>query len=256
MSGENVRAPSPQPFVVVSLSSASGGDEHTAESGHTAEVQSRLQEALGESSSTPDDEEAQQYQVEKRAGKQPVEIQAAFAEGHDGVIRDAQPEQSVPFAPIFQGEVPIDVFMSNYRVNGDVYSMTYMIDPLKAKEDDLSADYMRTQDNGIVLYPAQFECGFRLPLDSFIVKFLDLHRILPGDLPPNSVRVLVAFIAVFRLLGYEPTLEVFDLWYFTQVSRGKFSVKCRIKQPEILTEAKNKHEGWFRFPILVENRLG
>ena len=135
--------------------------------------------------------------------------------------------------------------------------MDYMLDPAVAGEDDLTPDYMRTQDHGIVLYPAQFECGLRLPLDPFIVDFIEFHHILPGDLPPNSVRVLVTFAAVLRLLGFEPSLQAFDLWYFTQVSGGKFSIKRRIwTPPPIFTDAKNKHDSWFCFPIFVENRLG
>ena len=106
------------------------------------------------------------------------------------------------------GDEPEDIFYSFYGVDPEVYHVTKLPDPITVvNPDEVTPSKQRGKNDAAIFYSAQFECGLRLPLDPFIVSFLEHNRILPCDLPPNSVRMLVCFAVIARVMGYEPTIE-------------------------------------------------
>jgi hypothetical protein len=78
-----------------------------------------------------------------------------------------------------------------------------------------------------------FVVGLRLPLDPFIVEFLQESRTLPFFLTVNLVRSLCAFASLCRCLGFVPTVvmygEYFEMYKDQADNRGvvRYSARAR-----------------------------
>ena len=71
----------------------------------------------------------------------------------------------------------------------------------------------------LVVYKDQMEGGLRFPLDPFVKLFLNRYNIAPGQLYPNSYRILTGFIELMHREGIEPDLDI--LWYVYSLTKKK-----------------------------------
>ena len=66
------------------------------------------------------------------------------------------------------------------------------------------------------------EAGLRFPLDPFVKLFLNAYGIAPGQLHPNSYRILTEFIELMHREGKEPSLVVLRHVYSLAKKKGNW----------------------------------
>lgn len=95
---------------------------------------------------------------------------------------------------------------ANYRV----CVLDYVIDE----------ENVRDQGEKMVFFYDFFKVGFRLSVDPFIALFLIESKAIPADLMLNTVRILVSYVVVCRLLSFEPSLYLLRrLFFFLRIVR-------------------------------------
>lgn len=80
----------------------------------------------------------------------------------------------------------------------------------------------------IAFYLENLRSGLRFPIPEFLRNIFDYYRICPAQLAPNSVRILITFALLCRLIQATPRLSLFrpffmlrphpkadGWWYFT-----------------------------------------
>ena len=65
----------------------------------------------------------------------------------------------------------------------------------------------------MVVYANQLERGLRFPLDPFVKTFMNMFNITPGQLYPNSYRILTRYIELMHRESREPDLDMFRFMY-------------------------------------------
>ena len=63
----------------------------------------------------------------------------------------------------------------------------------------------------------QFADGLRFPLSPFLVELCSNLDIIVGELHPETIQVIVAFVEACRLSGKPPTLYVF--YHFVELKK-------------------------------------
>jgi hypothetical protein len=107
-----------------------------------------------------------------------------------------------------------------------------------------------------------FVVGLRLPLDPFIVEFLQLTRTIPFFLTVNLIRSLCAFASLCRCLGFIPTVvmygEFFEMYKDRADNRGviRYSARARRTRWKLFQTPPNKLEGWRERVMWIESTHG
>ena len=84
---------------------------------------------------------------------------------------------------------------------------------------DKKAHESYTDEVKLVVYQDQLEGGLRFPLDPFVKLFLNRYNIAPGQLHPNSYRILTGYIELIHREGKEPNFDM--LWYMCSLNKKK-----------------------------------
>ena len=78
----------------------------------------------------------------------------------------------------------------------------------------------------LVIYQDQLEGVLRFPLDPFVKLFLNRYNIAPGQLYPNSYRILTGYIELMHKEGREPDFDILCHMYSLNNLSCKFNVTC------------------------------
>ena len=78
---------------------------------------------------------------------------------------------------------------------------------------DKKAHEPYTDFEKLVVYKDQMEGGLRFPLDPFVKLFLNRCNITPGQLYPNSYRILTGYIELMHRDGVEPNFDMLRHMY-------------------------------------------
>ena len=107
---------------------------------------------------------------------------------------------------------------------------------------------------GVVVYQDQLEAGLRFPLDPFVKLFLNAYGIAPGQLHPNSYRILTGFIELMHREGKEPSLVVLRYIYSLQKKRGELAFSLvAVPQYNIFIRLKDLPKSWRNKYFVVEH---
>ena len=60
----------------------------------------------------------------------------------------------------------------------------------------------------LMVYKDQMEGGLRFPLNPFVKLFLNRYNIAPGQLYPNSYRILTGYLELMHKEGVDPHLDM------------------------------------------------
>ena len=71
----------------------------------------------------------------------------------------------------------------------------------------------------LVVYKDQMEGGLRFLLDPFVKLFLNRYNIAPGQLHPNSYRILTGYLELMYREGIEPNFDIF--WHIYSLTKKK-----------------------------------
>ena len=72
----------------------------------------------------------------------------------------------------------------------------------------------------ICIYEAAFTCGLRLPVHPFIMELLGFFGIAPGQLMPNSWRIVVNYMEIW-LAANEDMIKVGELVHLSRLKESK-----------------------------------
>ena len=67
------------------------------------------------------------------------------------------------------------------------------------------------------------EGGLRFPLDPFVKLFLNRYNIAPGQLHPNSYRILTGYIELMYREGVEPDFDMLRHIYSLTKKKGELA---------------------------------
>lgn len=73
-------------------------------------------------------------------------------------------------------------------------------------------------DSWLPICAGFFRVGLRFPIPKFILDVLEYHSIAINQLPPNSMRYLIAFMSKCRLLGIIPTVDLFHTFFVSSTA--------------------------------------
>lgn len=71
----------------------------------------------------------------------------------------------------------------------------------------------------MVVYQDQLEGGLRFPINPVVKLFLNRYNIAPGQLHPNSYRILTGYMELMHREGREPDFDMF--WYMYSLNKKK-----------------------------------
>ena len=74
---------------------------------------------------------------------------------------------------------------------------------------------------GGMLLRATFQCGLRLPVHPFIMELLDCFGIAPGQLMPNSWRIVVSCMEIWLVATKGDMIKVDELVYLYRLKGSK-----------------------------------
>ena len=72
----------------------------------------------------------------------------------------------------------------------------------------------------LVVYQNQLEGGLIFPLDPFVKLFFNRYNIAPGQLHPNSYRILTGYIELMYMEGKEPDFDMLRHMYSLTKKKG------------------------------------
>lgn len=105
-----------------------------------------------------------------------------------------------------------------------------------------------------------FQVGLRFPIPKFILDILEYHSIAINQLPPNSMRYLIAFMSKCRLLGIIPIVDLFHTFFVsstathvTSTSWGYCEFRPRSSFDRILGACPSRNSHYRTRYIFVRN---
>lgn len=108
-----------------------------------------------------------------------------------------------------------------------------------------------------------FRVGLRFPIPSFILDILEYHTIAINQLPPNSMRYLIAFMSKCLLLGITPTVDLFHTFFVastasvaTSSTWGYCEFSPRHSYDRILGACPSRNSHYRNRFLFVRNRPG
>ena len=75
----------------------------------------------------------------------------------------------------------------------------------------------------LVVYQDLLKGGLRFPLDLFVKLFLNRYNIVPGQLHPNSYKILTGYIKLMHREGVEPNFDMFRHIYSLTKKKGELT---------------------------------
>ena len=69
------------------------------------------------------------------------------------------------------------------------------------------------------LYVDHLKAGLRLPLHPFFIKVFEAYDVVPGQLTPNSIRTICAFVVMCHIVKVKPTLSLFQTFFILKRDR-------------------------------------
>ena len=104
------------------------------------------------------------------------------------------------------------------------------------------------------MYKDQIEGGLRFSVDPFVKLFLNRYNIAPGQLHPNSYRILTGFIELIHREGVEPDLDVLRYVYSLTKKKGELAFSfSAIPSLNIFTRLKDLPKTWRHIYFVVEH---
>ena len=118
---------------------------------------------------------------------------------------------------------------------------------------DKKAHEPYTDFEKLVVYKDQMEGGLRFSLDPFVKLFLNIYNIAPGQLYPNSYRILTGFIELMYREGVEPKLDMLRCVYSLTKKNGELAFSFfAILSLNIFTRLKDLPKQWRHMYFIIE----
>ena len=98
----------------------------------------------------------------------------------------------------------------------------------------------------VAFYLEDLRAGLRFPVPEFIRNVLDYYGLCPAQLAPNSVRLIVSFALLCRLLPTEPRISLFRVFFVLRPhpkARGWWYFTPR-KGLSFITDLPTSIHGW------------
>ena len=106
----------------------------------------------------------------------------------------------------------------------------------------------------VVVYQDQMEAGLRFPLDPFVKLFLNTYNISPGQLHPNSYRILIGFIELMHREGREPDFDILRHVYSLAKKKGELAFSLTVvSQLNLFFKLKDLPKSWRHKYFVVEH---
>lgn len=71
------------------------------------------------------------------------------------------------------------------------------------------------------MYEEFFRADLHLPFHPFIVNILDFYLVVPTQLAPNSIRIIVSFVSLCHMLETQPRVSLFQAFFFEEAPDGE-----------------------------------
>ena len=113
---------------------------------------------------------------------------------------------------------------------------------------DEGADYFIPGE--VCLYEAPFRFGLRLPIPPFIKEVLSFYGYAPGQLMPNSWRILLGVLVLSETRNIKVSPQTIHYAYFPKLQNGRLQLHVRSGRHLVLTNEKESKrckwkEGFF-----------
>ena len=107
----------------------------------------------------------------------------------------------------------------------------------------------------LVVYMDQMDGGLRFPLDPFVKSFLNRYNIAPGQLHPNSYRILTGFLELMHKEGVDPTLDMLRYVYSLTKKKGELAFSfSAFPSLNIFSRLKDLKKSWRHMYFVVEHK--
>ena len=73
----------------------------------------------------------------------------------------------------------------------------------------------------VCFYESSFSCGLRFPVHPFLMELLDYFGIAPGQLMPNSWRIVVSYMGIWLVAMDGDMLRIDELVYLYRLKASK-----------------------------------
>ena len=73
----------------------------------------------------------------------------------------------------------------------------------------------------VCFYKATFSCGLRFPVHPFIMKLLHYLNLAPGQLMPNSWRILISYMVIWTIIADGDMLTVNEFVHLYRLKESK-----------------------------------
>ena len=142
-------------------------------------------------------------------------------------------------------EKDLDWFRQRFHIPADY---TLRVTDKKAHES-------YTGFENLVVYKDQMEGGLRFPLDLFVKLFLNRYNITPGQLHPNSYRILTGYLELMHREGVNPNLDILRYVYGLTKKKGELSFSfSAVPSLNIFARLKDLPKSWRHMYFVVEHK--
>ena len=98
------------------------------------------------------------------------------------------------------------------------------------------------------------EGGLRFPLDPFVKLFLNRYNIAPGQLHPNSYKILTGYIELMHREGVKPNFDMLRHMYSLTKKKGKLTFSyATVPSLNIFARLKDLSKFWRHMYFVVEH---
>ena len=107
----------------------------------------------------------------------------------------------------------------------------------------------------LVVYKDQMEGGLRFPLDPFVKLLLNRYNIAPGQLHPNSYRILTGYLELMHREGVNPTLDMLRYVYSLMKKKGELAFSFSATPSlNLFARLKDLPKSWRHMYFVVEHK--
>ena len=86
------------------------------------------------------------------------------------------------------------------------------------REEDRACHFFPRE---VCFYKVAFQCGLRFPVHPFLMELLDCFSIAPGQLMPNSWRIVVSYMGIWLATTNGDMIKVNELVYLYLLKSSK-----------------------------------
>ena len=99
------------------------------------------------------------------------------------------------------------------------------------------------------------EGGLRFPLDPFVKLFLNRYNIAPGQLHPNSYRILTGYLELMHREGVDLNLDMLRYVYSLTKKKGELAFSfSAVPSLNIFARLKDLPKSWRHMYFVVEHK--